>query len=41
MSIAREGAADVVVAAPPDSVWRVASDVTRTGEWSGECRRVE
>lgn len=41
MSIARSGAADVVVAAPPDAVWRVVSDVTRTGEWSGECREVE
>lgn len=41
MSIARHGAADVVVAAPPGSVWRVVSDVTRTGEWSGECRAVE
>lgn len=41
MSIARSGGADVVVDAPPDSVWRVVSDVTRTGEWSGECRAVE
>lgn len=41
MSVAREGGADVLVAAPPSSVWRVVADVTRTGEWSGECRAVE
>lgn len=33
--------AEVVVGAPVEAVWRVASDVTRTGEWSHECRRVE
>lgn len=26
--------------APIDAVWAVLSDVTRTGEWSHECRRV-
>ena len=26
------------VAAPPEAVWAVVSDVTRIGEWSGECR---
>lgn len=29
------------VAAPADAVWRVVSDVRRTGEWSHECRRVD
>jgi hypothetical protein len=29
------------VRAPVPEVWRVVSDVTRTGEWSHECRRVE
>jgi hypothetical protein len=29
------------VAAPAESVWRVVADVTRTGEWSHECREVE
>lgn len=40
MSIATNGRADVVVDAPIEEVWRVVSDVTRTGEWSHECRRV-
>lgn len=40
MSVARSGGVDVVVGAPIDAVWRVASDVTRTGEWSHECRSV-
>ena len=29
------------VATPPEAVWRVVADVTRTGEWSHECHRVE
>lgn len=29
------------VTAPVDAVWRVVSDVTRTGAWSHECREVE
>lgn len=28
------------IPAPPDAVWRVISDVRRTGEWSPECRSV-
>jgi len=40
MTIARSGGADLVVDAPVDAVWPVVSDVTRTGEWSGECREV-
>ena len=28
------------VESPPAAVWRVVSDVRRTGEWSPECRRV-
>jgi len=32
------GGAEVVVAARPEQVWAVLSDVTRVGEWSGECR---
>lgn len=31
---------DTVVAAPIGAVWCVATDVTRVGEWSHECRRV-
>jgi hypothetical protein len=34
------GRAEVIVAAPVDVVWRVVADVTRTGEWSHECREV-
>ena len=30
--------ADITVAASPEAVWAVISDVTRVGEWSGECR---
>jgi hypothetical protein len=32
------GAAEATVAARPEQVWAVLSDVTRVGEWSGECR---
>ncbi|GAB4327571.1 MAG: SRPBCC family protein [Dehalococcoidia bacterium] len=31
--------AEVFIAAPPERVYAVISDVTRTGEWSPECRR--
>ena len=40
MTIARNGGAHLVVDAPVDAVGPVVSDVTRTGEWSGECRQV-
>ena len=33
--------ASIVVAAPVDAVWALVSDVTRTGEWSTECRGAE
>jgi hypothetical protein len=39
--IPRTGEVETVVAAPIDAVWRVVTDVTRVGEWSHECRRVE
>ena len=29
--------ANAVIQAPIDAVWNVVSDVTRVGEWSGEC----
>jgi uncharacterized protein YndB with AHSA1/START domain len=38
--IPRTGRAEVTVAAPIESVWRVVADVTRTGQWSHECREV-
>lgn len=37
----RECEATVTVQAPAEAVWAVVSDVTRTGEWSGECRGCE
>jgi uncharacterized protein YndB with AHSA1/START domain len=33
--------ASIVVAAPVEEVWALVSDVTRTGEWSVECRGAE
>jgi hemerythrin-like domain-containing protein len=39
--IPRTGHVDTVVAAPIDALWKVVTDVTRVGEWSHECRRVE
>jgi uncharacterized protein YndB with AHSA1/START domain len=33
--------ARIDIAAPPASVWAVVTDVTRVGEWSGECRGCE
>ena len=38
--IPRSSRVEVEVPAPVDAVWRVITDVTRTGEWSHECRRV-
>ena len=35
------GEAQVYIAAPPEEVFRLISDVTRTGEWSPECRRCD
>jgi hemerythrin-like domain-containing protein len=40
-NIARSGQAEAVVDAPIEAVWRVVADVTRVGECSHECRRVE
>ena len=34
----RKCEASLTVAAPPEAVWAVISDVRRVGEWSGECR---
>lgn len=39
MDINRYGEVSVNVASPPEAVYAVVSDVTRTGEWSPECRR--
>jgi hypothetical protein len=37
----RTGRVEAITDASPDAVWAVVSDVTRTGEWSHECRIVE
>ena len=39
--IPRAGHVETVIPAPIDAVWHVVTDVTRVGEWSHECRRVE
>ena len=39
--LARTCRVEVEVAAPAEAVWRVIADVTRTGEWSHECHRVD
>jgi len=38
--VAKTGHAEALADAPPEAVWRVVADVTRTGEWSHECRHV-
>jgi deazaflavin-dependent oxidoreductase (nitroreductase family) len=38
--VARTCRAQVIAGAPIESVWRVITDVTRTGEWSHECHHV-
>jgi hypothetical protein len=37
--IARTGHAQVHADAAPEAVWALVADVTRVGEWSGECLR--
>ena len=36
-----EGFATIVIAAPPEKVYDLVADITRTGEWSPECVRAE
>jgi uncharacterized protein YndB with AHSA1/START domain len=31
----------LIVAAPPGQVWALVSDITRVGDWGGECVRAE
>ena len=38
--VQKSGCVDVVIPASVDAVWQVVGDVTRTGEWSHECREV-
>lgn len=39
--VQKSSSVSVVVDAPVEDVWRVVSDVRRTGEWSHECRSVQ
>jgi Hemerythrin HHE cation binding domain/Polyketide cyclase / dehydrase and lipid transport len=41
LDIPRAGRVDTLVDAPIEAVWAVVADVTRVGDWSHECRRVE
>ena len=41
MPDATKGQASIHIEAPPEKVYAVVSDVTRTGEWSPECLRCE
>jgi uncharacterized protein YndB with AHSA1/START domain len=34
----RRCSAEIVIQAPPQAIWSIVSDVTRVGEWSGECQ---
>jgi uncharacterized protein YndB with AHSA1/START domain len=36
--VRREATATVVIHAPAEAIWAVVGDVTRVGQWSGECR---
>jgi hypothetical protein len=40
-AVRRDCQARITIEAPVEDVWNVISDVTRVGEWSGECRRCE
>src|SRR5262249_22449828 len=35
------GSVSISIAAPPEAIYDVVADVTRTGEWSGETSRVD
>jgi len=37
--VAKSGHAEAMSDAPPGAVWQIVADVTRTGQWSHECRR--
>lgn len=41
MRSARHGQVSTHVDAAPDKVWEVVADLTKMGEWSPECHRVE
>jgi uncharacterized protein YndB with AHSA1/START domain len=39
MPTAKRGTASIEIAAPPERVYRLITDITRMGEWSPECYR--
>jgi Polyketide cyclase / dehydrase and lipid transport len=39
--IAKTGYAEITSDAPADAIWPVVADVTRTGDWSHECRTAQ
>ena len=41
MSVPTTASRSVEIAAPPEAVYDIVSDVTRTGEWSPECHSCE
>jgi hypothetical protein len=41
MSVPTTASRSIDIAAPPDVVYDLVSDITRTGEWSPECRSCE
>jgi Polyketide cyclase / dehydrase and lipid transport len=41
MDVRRQGEVEISIEAGPQTVYELISDVTRTGEWSPECRRCE
>jgi uncharacterized protein YndB with AHSA1/START domain len=40
-TLLRQVRVEHVTDAPPEAVWAIVGDPTRTGEWSHECRRLE
>ncbi|WP_068163146.1 SRPBCC family protein [Rhodococcus phenolicus] len=37
-TLARHGRSEAITTAPAEALWHIITDVTRTGEWSHECR---
>lgn len=40
-TVSREGRQEIVLAATPEQVWQVLTDVTQIGSWSHECRTAQ
>lgn len=41
VGVRRDCEARITIEAPVEDVWNVISDVTRVGEWSGECCQLQ